>query len=409
MLDVEKMIDGIHDYLARSLRPFAERIKALEDRQPAKGEKGDPGQPGKDADLSEIAAKAAAHVETLFSEYKRSQPIPRDGRDGRDGVSVETVAKLVSAEVTKAVAELPKPADGKDGAPGTAGKDGASVDFDAVVQTAVKMIPVPKDGTPGPKGEPGVTNIVNAFDPSVIAEYLKSSASEEIIVGMLRPSIARDVRTAVENTVAQIPKPRDGDQGPPPDFETVKLAVAAMAPPVIEQHFELAKAAFAERADSYLKGLVIPRGEPGQDGKSVDMSTVDALFQAATARWELDMERRAAEVFQKAIDRMPVPKDGANGRDGIDWETFDADLDEDGRTLVVSLGNGDQKVVKRIKTSIPVFRGSWKASDSYQKGDCVNWGGNMWIARKDTNARPTGGDDPNWQMAVRRGADAKVS
>ncbi len=50
MLDVEKLIDGIHGYLAGQLRPFADRIKAIEARpMPERGEKGADGFRGRAA------------------------------------------------------------------------------------------------------------------------------------------------------------------------------------------------------------------------------------------------------------------------------------------------------------------------------------------------------------------------
>lgn len=49
--DVEKFAAGVHDYLARALRPIADRLKSLEERPPVvgdRGDKGDPGENGKD-------------------------------------------------------------------------------------------------------------------------------------------------------------------------------------------------------------------------------------------------------------------------------------------------------------------------------------------------------------------------
>lgn len=41
-VDVERLVDGIHDYLARAFAPLVQRVKALEDRAaPAAGEVAD--------------------------------------------------------------------------------------------------------------------------------------------------------------------------------------------------------------------------------------------------------------------------------------------------------------------------------------------------------------------------------
>lgn len=157
-------------------------------------------------------------------------------------------------------------------------------------------------------------------------------------------------------------------------------------------------------------GLNGKDGRDGVDGKSVTLDDVRPMLEAEVSKWALDFERRAAAVLERAIDRMPKARDGVDGkdgRDGIDWSEFDAYLADDGRTIVVKMGRGETQIVKELKTSIPLFRGSWNASETYEKGDCVNWGGNMWIARETVSERPTKSDA--WQMAVRRGADAKVS
>jgi integrin beta 3 len=168
-------------------------------------------------------------------------------------------------------------------------------------------------------------------------------------------------------------------------------------------------------------------GKDGRDGLNGKDADEDAIVRRVLASVDA--------IVQKAIDAMPKPRDGRDGlpgvpgapgekgmdgrdgtngihgkdgRDGIDWSDFDAELDEDGRTIVIAMGKGDQKVVKRLKTSIPVFRHSWKADHKYEKGDCVNWGGSMWVALKDSPDRPSS-EGSGWQLAVRRGADPKVS
>ena len=68
-------------------------------------------------------------------------------------------------------------------------------------------------------------------------------------------------------------------------------------------------------------------GERGADGKSIDEVELQKLFEKNVAVWALDFERRATDLLQKAIDKMPVPKDGkdgAAGRDGAKGEPGEA-------------------------------------------------------------------------------------
>lgn len=305
----------------------------------------------------------------------------------------------VRKAVAEAMAAIPMPKDGKPGPEGPAGAQGPAgiagqAGKDAVIDTAdivlevLKLVPVPKDGAAGLNGK-------DADSAAIAAEVLAQVRKE-----MPVPQNGRDGRDGapgrdadqteivasvlrnVEAKIAAIPSGKDGAPGrdaEPVDPERIVSEVLKR----------------------------IPTPKDGADGRSVDPEAVDAKLEAAAARWEIGMERRASEVIQAAVSRLPVPKDGANGRDGIDWSDFDAELDEDGRTIVITMGKGDQKVVKRLKTSIPVFVGSWKAGEKYEKGDCVNWGGSMWVAKQDNPPRPTEG--AGWQLAVRRGADPKVS
>jgi integrin beta 3 len=141
MLDVEKFVKGMHDYLEKQLSPVIHRIKALELRQPEKGDKGDAGERGTDGksidevDLQKLFEKNIA-VWALDFERRASDllqkaidkiPVPKDGKDGAPGAAGKDGANGI---------------DGKDGAPGAAGKDGAN-GIDG------------KDGAPGERGEIG--------------------------------------------------------------------------------------------------------------------------------------------------------------------------------------------------------------------------------------------------------------
>lgn len=166
MIDVEKFTAGLHDYMARALKPLAERVKALEDRAPAKGEKGDPGprgEPGRDADpvplddvtaallgTDELRTLVDLNVAEAVADHLSRNPPERGekgdpGRDGKDGdsVSVEDVERMVQARVAewaldferraqgvleRAVERIPKPEDGKPGKDGRDGADGFGLD-----------------------------------------------------------------------------------------------------------------------------------------------------------------------------------------------------------------------------------------------------------------------------------------
>lgn len=153
MLDVEKFVSGLHDYLGRAFAPIVKRLEVLESRAPEKGEKGDKGDPGKDADVDQAA---------IIAEVAKLIPAPRDGKDGRDAPTLEEVVAAVMPSIQKRLGEIPPPKDGIDGKSITLAdvepmlksmQAEWALDFErraqALFQKAVDAIPKPKDGKDG--------------------------------------------------------------------------------------------------------------------------------------------------------------------------------------------------------------------------------------------------------------------
>lgn len=132
-MDLQEAFDAgfeaVKTYVDDALAAFEQRIKALESREPSKGEPGADGRDGKDADPEVTAQLVREEVEKAVAAI----PAPQDGKS----VTVEDVepliAERVSAAVSDAVKAMPVPQDGKDGKDG---RDG----LDAVT-------PILKDGT----------------------------------------------------------------------------------------------------------------------------------------------------------------------------------------------------------------------------------------------------------------------
>lgn len=156
-------------------------------------------------------------------------------------------------------------------------------------------------------------------------------------------------------------------------------------------------------------------GKDGADGKSITVDDVAPMLERKMAEWALDFERRAQETLQRAIDRMPVPKDGApgkDGRDGIDGkdglgiEDFHWDLDVDAGEMVLVFERGDVRKEFRKPVPVMVDRGVFKAGEQYRQGNSVTWGGSSWIAQKhDPAGKP--GESADWRLSVKKGRDGK--
>jgi integrin beta 3 len=104
-------------------------------------------------------------------------------------------------------------------------------------------------------------------------------------------------------------------------------------------------------------------------------------------------------------------KDGAmglNGKDGKDGLTLnDLEVEQiDDRSLRITLASGE--IVKAVewKMPVPIYRGAFSAEKTFERGDEVNFGGQVYIAVKDApQGRP--GTSEDWQMRTRRGRDGR--
>lgn len=348
-LDLDKFVSGVQDYIARALNPLHQRLAAIESREPERGEKGDPGDRGEKGEDG------------------------LSGRDGHDGksVTVEDVRPLILDVVSKAVAEIPKPKDGRDGRDG---KDG-------------------RDGERGEKGEPGK-------DGKDGADGLHGKDGADGING------------------------RDGERGEKGD--------AGLDGKNGESGINGKDGADGTNGKDGLPGLDGKDGADGlhgkdgsngADGKSITLDDVRPMLDAEVSKWALDFERRAQDVLRKAIESIPTPKDGADGlhgkdgadgvdgKDGIDGQDGlgfdDIDFDYDGkRSVTIKAVRGDKVKTKTFILPVIEYQGVHKNGMQYDQGDSVTYGGSLWIARRATQETPGNGAS-DWQLAVKRGKDGK--
>lgn len=132
---------------------------------------------------------------------------------------------------------------------------------------------------------------------------------------------------------------------------------------------------------------------------------VAAVFERRFSDLTLSWERQARDTLEKAVDRMPVPKDG---RDALPLESFELELAEDGRTLTVKMQAADGVVEKSIRVASIIDRGIYnKAAGDYEKGDAVTHGGCLWIAQQDAPEGAPGMVGKGWRLAVKKGRDGK--
>lgn len=328
MLDVDRFVAGVHEYLERLLAPVATRLKALEARAAEPGPKGDA---GKDADPAAIELAVARLLPAMM---ERGQAV-------------------LAERLDRAIAAIPAGKDGKDGRDGTAG--------------------VGKDGRDGANGKDGAAG--KDADPTLI-----QAAVAELLPELMANSKAA-LTLHVEEAVKAIPVPANGKDG----------------------------AAGKDGRDG-ADGKHGKDGTAGLDGKSFSAADAAPLIEAAIAKYALDFERRVQDILQRAIERIPAPKDGrdgAAGRDGVDGLSFaDFDLKHVGeRDWLMVVARGDIK--REFKLHLPGFidRNVYQEGKAYEVGDGVTFGGSFWIAQRDTNAKPS--TDDSWRLAVKKGRDGR--
>lgn len=141
------------------------------------------------------------------------------------------------------------------------------------------------------------------------------------------------------------------------------------------------------------------KGNPGRDGLDVK-----DMFRAEGGRLVAVMSDGTTKDLGQFVGADG--KDGAHGRDGRDglgFETLDFSEDADGRPVAVFSRDG---VSKSVTLPCIVDRGPFRSGQSYRKGDCVSYGGSLWIAQEETGEKPDGGK--GWRLAVKKGRDARA-
>lgn len=386
--DITRMF---RQHLQDATRPILERLDALEKRQPERGEKGDRGNDGV-VDIADVAVQVRSAVTDLLPSVLKSTmdsvgwpkdgapgkdadpvdqkmvddavsrlvPIPKDGKDGIDGrdgadgrnVPTEEVENLVAFQVglslpaliKSAVEALPVPRDGRDGVDGRDADEGAIIArvqeiLPAIVKTAVDAIPVPKDGADG-RDAP----IVNENE---LAARVQSAVETKVL---------DLVPIEVQKAVSQIPAPkdgqdgRDGADGKDADVDEVVDRVAKQLAPTIEtisnnghlmsKQFSAVKESIESiRTDrEFIKSISdfvvaqIPVPKDGAPGKDADPATIQKMVEDAFARMPKpkDGVGLAGATQNKNGELTIVLTDGTTrdvgmvaGRDGVDGKDYD--------------------------------------------------------------------------------------
>lgn len=420
----ERLAKGIADYLRANPisvpqvsdeqidRAVAERTRGLQERVGAAVDaymkanpipEPKPGKDGRDVTDEQLARTVSA--------YMAAHPI-REPQDGKS-VTLEDVRPFIEAEIAKAALGYERHAQGilqnavaNIAKPENVTKEQVAALCREQLAEAIATLPPAKDGAPGKQGEPGK----NATDEQVakaVAVHLKAHPPEPGRPGA--DATPEQIADAVAKHMAEYPV-KHGEAGRDATDEQVWKAVERYLtanPPKDGKPGANGKSVtpedIAAAVTEYLKDNP---PKDGEDGKSLTLADIEPLVRSLAAEWALDFERRATDTLHQAIDKIPTPKDGVDGRDCLDIDSFDVQWDEHERTMTVILERGEDRVEKTVRIPVPMDRGVYREGSKYMRGDGVTFGGSWWIAQKD-DARGKPGKSQDWRLAVRHGRDAK--
>ncbi|HGM6917621.1 TPA: hypothetical protein ACKQDM_005579 [Pseudomonas aeruginosa] len=261
----------------------------------------------------------------------------------------------------------------------------ARIDLGALAKSAAEMVPPPQDADMEALKE-HLSELVKAIPAPADGQ----SVTVEDVAPLIREEVAK--------AVAEIPPARDGESVTADDVrpmlvELVGEAVKSLPPAEPGKDADMGE--LKDHLSELVKAIQLP--------PVPTIDEVSATFERRFSDLSLSWERQARETFDKAADRMPIPKDG---RDALPLESFELELGEDGRTVTVKMQAGDALVEKSVKIASVIDRGVFSAEKSYEQGDGTTYGGCYWIAQKDAPGGVPGGST-DWRLAVKKGRDGK--
>lgn len=427
-----EVVDMVRGYVDQQTAPLIARIADLEQKLVEAGAGIEMLQSLPDrAEVEQVVAEAIAalpapkdepviplcprvepeDIAALVAEAAAALPIPQDGKS----FTAEDAAPLIAEEVAKAVAAIPAAEPGKDADP-EAVREIVRAEVAAVapkpedierqvaerVQAAVAELPPAKDGENGKDADPEAIELMVA--QAVAALPLprdgKDADISEVTAGVvaaLEPIIAEQVAglevdmekvgDLIAAEVAKIPAPQDG-----------KGVTAEDVAPLIAEEVQRAVSALPAPKDGVgVAGAVIDR----EGSLILTLTNGETRDLGGVVGRDADMDSIARRI-EELVSEIPRPMDG---KDGFSLDSFDTELKEDGRTLLLKFVSGDTTETHELCFPLGIDRGVYKAETEYVRGDGVTWGGSFWIAQRDTSEKPETSDA--WRLAVKKGRDGK--
>lgn len=209
----------------------------------------------------------------------------------------------------------------------------------APLQAKLDALPIPKDGEPGPPGKDGAPGLPGKDG---------SPGEPGPIVGVeeIRPLVVEEI----SNTLALIPKPKNGEPG----RDAAQIEVAA----AIDEAKSYPRGTYARHANGLWRAYETTEGMRGWECLVAGVAGIEVLC---------NHERE----FQ----------------------------------VVHTLSDGKQ-FAQTFELPLLIYRGVFAEGREYHRGDQVSWGAHQWHCNEPTTEKPIEGGKA-WTLAVKRGRDGK--
>lgn len=237
-------------------------------------------------------------------------------------------------------------------------------------ELALANLPAPKDGEPGADADPEVIRRMVVETVEAMAPTLKGEPGKDVDPDAVDLVLAQ--------AIARIPTPKDG----------ASVTIEDVAPLI------------SEAVEKAVAAIPVPRdGEPGKDGAAL----VEAMLDADGALVLVLNDGRI-----KNLGRV-VGKDGEPGKQGdsgFGLDDFDIER-PDYRTLRFKFSRGDVENVFDFNLEHPIYRGVFKAGETYTLGDMATWAGSLWHCEVETTTDKPGEGSASWALVAKKGRDGK--
>ena len=222
-----------------------------------------------------------------------------------------------------------------------------------------------------------ITDLQRTFEEKMAAQAQQSEEKLASLSAVLQKHVTLDevrsvLQAMVDDAVGAIPVPRDGRDYDPDVLQKAVLdAVSAL-----------------------------PAPQDGRDGTALEiLPAIDD---------QKSFPRGTYATHQGGLWRAYEKTHGMRGWECLVDGVADIDVSMTGERLfsVVVRQSSGQRTEKTFSLPVMLYRGVFRAGETYHPGDTVTWGGSLWHCNSMTGDKPGEAHSSGWTLAAKRGRDA---